>query len=38
MLSTKNHLKDNDKYKLKVKKWRKIYHSNPNQRKQEYLY
>ena len=33
MLSTKTHLKTSDTYRLKVKGWKKIYHSNRDQKK-----
>ena len=35
MLSTRNHLKTRDTYKLKVKGWKKIFHANGEQKKVE---
>ena len=33
MLSTRDHLKPRDIYRLKVKGWRKIFHTNGDQKK-----
>ena len=33
MLSTRTHLKLRDTYRLKVKGWKKIYHTNGDQKK-----
>ena len=33
MLSTRDHLKAMDTYRLKVKGWRKIFHANGDQKK-----
>ena len=33
MLSTRNHLKTRDTYKLKVKGWKKIFHTNGDEKK-----
>ena len=33
MLSTEAHLKTRDTYRLKVKSWKKIFHTNREQRK-----
>ena len=33
MLSTRNHLKTRDTYKLKVKGWKKIFHANRDKKK-----
>ena len=33
MLSTRDHLKTGDTYRLKVKGWKKIFHTNRNQKK-----
>ena len=33
MLSTRDHLKRRDTYRLKVKGWKKIFHANRNQKK-----
>ena len=33
MLSTRDHLKPRDTYRLKVKGWRKIFHANGDQKK-----
>ena len=35
MLSTRDHLKPRDIYRLKVKGWEKIYHENGDQKKAE---
>ena len=33
MLSTRDHLKTRDTYRLKVKGWKKIFHANRDQKK-----
>ena len=33
MLSTRDHLKTKDTYRLKVKGWKKIFHTNRDQKK-----
>ena len=33
MLSTKDHFKTGDTYRLKVKGWKKIFHTNTDQKK-----
>ena len=35
MLSTETHFRPRDTYRLKVKRWKKIFHANGNQKKAE---